>query len=350
MNILLLGGTGAIGKALTPLLLKTPDNKVYITSRGGSNSDNPQLTFLQCNAMHDDDLRKVLSERKYDAIVDFMNYRTDDFKRRYELLLTSTSHYIFLSSCRVFADAPIINESSPQLLDKLSGNSYLNGDTYTLAKARCEKVLKESSYSNYTIVRPYITYNSNRFQLGIYEKEHFLYRALHGRSIVISKDILEKKTSLTSAVDVAELIGKIILEAPSCHCYNLVDSEPISWNDVLNIYRKEISNWLGKEMKVMIVDNSFSESRLISSEEKYNMDRLYNRVFSSNEEIVRMHKFIRVDEGLKQSLSNFFLNPKFGRINWRYEAYIDKITNERSKLNEIPSWRTKIHYMLWRFR
>ena len=35
MNILLLGGTGAIGKALTPLLLKTPDNKVYITSRGG---------------------------------------------------------------------------------------------------------------------------------------------------------------------------------------------------------------------------------------------------------------------------------------------------------------------------
>lgn len=151
MNILLLGGTGAIGRSLAPILLKQEYVDLFITSRRGQESDNPRLVYYKCNAMDNAQLKEVLKSNTYDVIVDFMNYHTAEFKERHELLLSSTLHYIFLSSCRVFADQPIINESSVQLLDALKGDDYLKQDTYTLAKARCERILMDSKQTNYTI-------------------------------------------------------------------------------------------------------------------------------------------------------------------------------------------------------
>ena len=58
-----------------------------------------------------------------------------------------------------------------------------------LAKARQEDLLFNSGNNNWTIVRPYITYSENRFQLGIYEKEGWLNRALSGNDIIFSRDI-----------------------------------------------------------------------------------------------------------------------------------------------------------------
>ena len=42
-------------------------------------------------------------------------------------------------------------------------------------------------------------------QLGVLEKELWLYRALNGRTIVFSKDIAEKSTTLTYGYDVASV-------------------------------------------------------------------------------------------------------------------------------------------------
>lgn len=47
-----------------------------------------------------------------------------------------------------------------------------------MAKARQEDILYQSGFSNYTIVRPSVTYNTYRLQLGALEKENWLYRAL----------------------------------------------------------------------------------------------------------------------------------------------------------------------------
>ena len=61
-----------------------------------------------------------------------------------------------------------------------------------------------------TVYCPYITFSEIRLQLGVFEKEDWLYRALHGRTIVFSNDIAEKYTTLTYAFDVVNAMVQLM--------------------------------------------------------------------------------------------------------------------------------------------
>ena len=56
---------------------------------------------------------------------------------------------------------------------------YLKTDEYALSKARQEDILHRSGKNNWTVIRPYITYSEIRLQLGVLEKELWLYRFVH---------------------------------------------------------------------------------------------------------------------------------------------------------------------------
>lgn len=205
MNILVLGGTGAMGAPLSKLLVASGNN-VYVTSRSAHKSCE-RLHYLQGNAKDEIFLKACLSRMHYDAIVDFMSYSTNQFDRRARLLLQSTKQYIFISSARIFAESKVpLTENSPRLLETVQDLEYKKTDEYALAKARQEDILYQSGFSNYTIVRPSVTYNTYRLQLGALEKENWLYRALKGRCIVFSNDIADKYTAMTHGDDVAKAI------------------------------------------------------------------------------------------------------------------------------------------------
>ncbi|WP_429885676.1 NAD-dependent epimerase/dehydratase family protein, partial [Geoalkalibacter halelectricus] len=207
-NILVLGGTGAMGSHLVQLLAERGD-KVSVTTRS-SQGPSADIEYIQGNAREDSFLDPILA-RKWDAIVDFMVYTTPDFERRASKLLASTNQYLFLSSARVYAESTEpIGEDSPRLLDICVDSKFLATDEYALAKARQENILKQSGRHNWTIIRPYITYGEQRLQLGVLEKEGWLYRALQGRTIVFSKDIVGKLSTLTYGLDVAAAIAALI--------------------------------------------------------------------------------------------------------------------------------------------
>jgi nucleoside-diphosphate-sugar epimerase len=75
MNILVLGGTGAMGAPLSKLLVASGNN-VYVTSRSAHKSCE-RLHYLQGNAKDEIFLKACLSRMHYDAIVDFMSYSTN---------------------------------------------------------------------------------------------------------------------------------------------------------------------------------------------------------------------------------------------------------------------------------
>ena len=81
-RILLLGGTGTIGEALYPALLRR-GFAVFITSRSAHASNERKLVYLTGNAKDEAFLDELLSER-FDAIVDFMIYTTESFAARAE--------------------------------------------------------------------------------------------------------------------------------------------------------------------------------------------------------------------------------------------------------------------------
>lgn len=209
MEILILGGTGAMGVPLVKLLSAKDDMNVYVTTRSKKESMG-NITYIQGNAKEVDFFNSLM-DRNYDVIIDFMVYSTDELKNRLEVLLSKTRQYFFFSSSRCYADSKEpIKEDSPRLVDVCEDPEYLALDEYGMAKGREENLLRSTGKKNWTIIRPYITYNSYRIQLGVYEKENWLKRILEGRTIVFPKDIADKKTSLTYGPDVAGAILDLI--------------------------------------------------------------------------------------------------------------------------------------------
>lgn len=141
MKILILGGTGAMGQELVPLLAKTPDNMLVITSRKKQKSSG-NIRYIQGNAMNLDFITDLLRKNSYDIIVDFMLYSVEEFISRYELLLKSCKQYLFFSSARVYATSDkLVNEDSARLLDISKDQEYLSAGEYSPTKA------KEGGYS-----------------------------------------------------------------------------------------------------------------------------------------------------------------------------------------------------------
>ncbi|HOG19853.1 MAG TPA: NAD-dependent epimerase/dehydratase family protein [Salinivirgaceae bacterium] len=250
MKILLLGGTGAMGEYLSDILSQK-GNQTFVTTRSLRTSKE-NLTFIQGNAKNLSFLKSILDKR-WDAIVDFMVYSTAQFQKRVDLLLNATHQYVFLSSARVYADSesPIV-ESSPRLLDVSNDVEFLKTDEYSLAKARQEDILRKSGKANWTIIRPYITFSSHRLQLGVLEKEDWLYRALKGKTIVFSEDINSKLTTLTFGIDVAKSISALIGEEETYgETFHITTEEHTKWSEILDLYLDILENHLGYRPKVI---------------------------------------------------------------------------------------------------
>lgn len=239
MKILVLGGTGAMGVDLVRTLAER-GNDVTVTSRSSHQSDFKNVNYV-CGNAHDIPFLKTLLSEKYDAVVDFMSYRTEAFEARRDLFLNSTAQLVFLSSSRVYADSKApITENSPLLLDTTTDEAYLQTGEYALAKARQEKLLRESGKTNWTIVRPYITYSSQRLQLGVFEKELWLYRALRGQTVVFPKDIAGHTTTLTWGKDVACGIAALLGNSEALgKSFHITTSTSIRWDEVLGLYQRD---------------------------------------------------------------------------------------------------------------
>lgn len=348
MKVLILGGTGAMGRYVTDLL-SNRGYQVSVTTRNTSHRNDNRAVYLIGDAHNLSFLKPVLEEG-WDAIIDFMVYSTEMFKNRAKIFLESTKQYVFISSARVYADSDIITEESPRLLDVCRDAEYLATDEYALTKARQENILFDSPHRNWTIVRPSLTYSENRLQLGVYEKENWLYRALHGRPIVFSEDIYDNFYTLTYGKDVAEGIAGIVgSELAFGEVFHIVVDEPCKWKDVLNLYVDVLDARTGYRPKVVLTKKC---TNLELGDAKYQVlyGRYFNRRFDNSKisSIVDTTNWRPPISGLRECLELFLDKPDFLPINWKVEAYLDRASNQRTPLKEIPSSSGKMAYTLYR--
>lgn len=352
MKILLLGGTGAMGVPLVNILLKF-GHDVVVTSRIERKSRDLRVRYIKGDAKNVIFLREVLKER-YDVIVDFMHYHADELNTRIEILLSSTDHYFFLSSSRVYAASDIeLVEESPRLLEVVQDSNYLSTDEYALSKARCENIILKSAYNNWTIIRPYITYNNDRLQLGMFEKEGWLYRALKGHAIVFSEDLVSVKISLTFGDDVAGVIAMLIEKKSGFgEIIHIVGDDSMTWGEVLNLYCDTIDECVHFRPKVVMIENGTELSRIIGNYYKFKYDRLVTKIFN-NHKVNRLCqeeiKYTPMNKGLKNCLKNF-LNEggEFKYVNIMVEAYLDKHSGELASMSEFNSLRRYAKYLICR--
>ncbi len=353
MKLLILGGTGAMGAYLAPILACC-DNEVFVTTRSERKSENKNICYLQGNAHEVSFLRKILKSH-YDVIIDFMSYDTEEFRERYHLFLDAAGQYIFLSSSRVYADSKIpITEEAPRLLDAVDDGVYLQTDEYALAKARQENMLATSGKENWTIVRPYITYSNERLQLGIYEKELWLYRVLHGQTVIFPEDMAEHITTLTFGEDVAcgiaALAGNQKAYAQTIH---ITTNETIYWREVIELYQRVFFEVTGEQMKVKFIDSAQQLRKDLFNQYQIKYDRMLDRKFD-NSRIMHLTdnslSFVSPKNGLEKCFREFLKNPFFRYLSSsKLTAWMDMVAKEKTSLKNFPDWEKCVKYIIGRY-
>jgi nucleoside-diphosphate-sugar epimerase len=341
-KVLLLGGTGAMGVYLVPELINLGFD-VVVTSRSVRKSDNDKLTYIQGNAHNDAFIEKILANNEYDAIVDFMVYTMNEFRHRYESLLKSVKHYIFLSSTRVFArsEQPI-TEKSPRLLDVSDDYKYLSTDDYNLTKARQENILRESQYKNWSIVRPGLVYSKTRLPLGTLETDTIIFRTLCKCPVVLPQEMLQKHSSMTWGGDVAKMIARLVLNPNAfSEDFNVVSHKRNTWEEVALYYEKFIGLTVIPTSLDVYIKMIGGKSQTLSA-------RMNDRVLDNSKILkatgIEKESITSIHDGFAIELKQL---PPVSKIDYALNAQMDRITHSRISLEKASTKEKFVYYIAY---
>lgn len=281
-KVLVIGGTGTMGRYLCPLLVQMGYAVDAIASE--IKRDSNGVHYHLANAMDDRVLQSFL-EKGYDAVVDFMWYDLAEYKIRYQSFLDMTDHYFAVSSYRVYADSPNarLTEESPRLSEALAADDvWRHSNGYAQTKCGMEDLLTSSNGTNWTILRPSVVYCPGRVPLLTWSKQEVVNRAYAGKKIVIPREALDKKTTMVWGEDAAKMIAGLMMKPEAKkQIYNIATAETLTWGELLAYYKET----LGLEAELcdtqdflpIMVGKNPTQERLNWAKFILFYDRLYQR-------------------------------------------------------------------------
>jgi len=306
-KILVPGGTGAMGVYLVPELLKM-GYQVDVISLVDKEKDHPNVRYIKDNACDIDIMREYL-KNDYDAVVDFMVYYKDREEHRpfIDMYLENTSHYIYLSTYRVYANEEHpIKETSPRLLDVSTNEDLLRSSDYCIHKALGEEYLRSSGKNNWTVVRPAITYSQRRFQLVTLEMNVVIRCMREGIPLVLPEEAMNVQATMSWAGDVAKMISRIVLnDNAKGEIYTVATSEHHTWGEIADMYGR-----IGG-LKYITVDaetyvNEIFEG-VIQSKRQLEYDRLSDRIMDNTKILnlcgMKQSELMPLEKGLSYEYS-----------------------------------------------
>ncbi len=326
-KVLVLGATGAMGRYLVPELAGLG----YAVTGVGLEETAPEgfCGEYLCGDAFDKAFLAALLKRKFDGIVNFMVYGKYNFSEYYKLFLENTGHYIFLSSCRVYADEECpVRETSPRLLDVSRDEALLASNDYCMHKARAEDLLMASPYDNWTIVRPATTFSTMRLQLVTLEFNNTVGRALMGKKVLLPLQAKDKPATLSWGGDAAKMIARILFrEEARREAYNVCSAESRTWGEIAAYYRDLVgleAVWIDKEEYLRIL----SPEGKISVRWQLEYARLFRRITDNSKVLaltgLRQEDMMPLYDGLKLEIANIPQDyiPVDTKVGLRMDEYI----------------------------
>jgi len=159
LNILVIGGTGYMGKILVRLLLDRGDT-VTVFSRGTSKPEWwNEVHHIPGDRSDYDDFGEKLKGNPFDAVIDTQAYKREDVESAESTFVDRVDRYLMISTGSVYLEGAV-DFSSHCPYDESAVDwanldySYPAGeDPHEVGKRHCEKWLLENSRLPYTIVR-----------------------------------------------------------------------------------------------------------------------------------------------------------------------------------------------------
>lgn len=333
MNILIIGGTGTLSKTVTIMSLEK-EHSVTVLNRGSRNDILPKnINHIICDFYNKKQMIKVLHNKKFDIIIDFLSRNKEDIQRVYPLFASISLQYIFVSSACIFnrekKDLPI-NELSVQHNDKWD---------YNVQKYEAELELKIQNkifiHNKYTIVRPYITYDTKRIPLAItpdyiYHKT-IIERILSGKAMFVIGDG-STITTVTYVSDFAKYLIKLYLNPKAFNNdFNIIGDSKYTHLDLLKlIYQK-----LNMEPNIIFISPDIICKYLPNYSQMIIGDRSLDAVFDNSKikNIAPTLTFdINFEKGLDKIIEYYKQNTN-SLIDYRFDAQIDYLLYKSKKIN-----------------
>jgi 2'-hydroxyisoflavone reductase len=233
-KILILGGTGFVGRILTEELLKT-DNSITLFNRGKTNPGIfPQAVYIKGDRNTDDLLQVVNME--WDTVIDFTGFYPDNVEMIADLLEGKVGRYIFISTGNVYSmetmekiNGPIDESVDTELC---TPEQRMNKDPmnfYGNKKAECERILLALDWLDVIIFRPSLIFGrydpTDRFY-------YWLYRAKNNQRILMPEEGKSLFTN-TYSEDFAKIIQEAIFLENHRKVYNASTHQPVSIKEFL---------------------------------------------------------------------------------------------------------------------
>ncbi|KRE93256.1 hypothetical protein ASG89_07070 [Paenibacillus sp. Soil766] len=150
MNILILGGTKFLGRALTEAAMVN-GHEVTLFHRGLHNA----AAFPQVHHILGDrngDLAK-LQDREWDAVIDTSGYEPESVMAATDMLKRQAKHYTFISTISAYADLKQVQLDETAAVLQLE-EAADPGQRYGAQKVECEKVVQTAFSNGALIIRP----------------------------------------------------------------------------------------------------------------------------------------------------------------------------------------------------
>lgn len=199
---------------------------------------------------------------------------------------------------------------------------------YCIYKAQDEDLLVNSSYDNWTVVRPATTFSTMRLQLVTLEFNNSVARALQGKTIVLPIQAKDKPATLSWGGDVAKMIARILFkEEAKREFYNVCSAEHRTWGEIAEYYRDLVgleAVWVDKEDYLAIL----SPEGTINVRWQLEYARLFRRITDNSKVLaltgLKQEDMMPMYDGLKLEIGNIPKDyvPEDTKIGLRMDEYI----------------------------
>jgi nucleoside-diphosphate-sugar epimerase len=334
MKLLLIGGTGVLSTAITQEALKQ-NIDVYMINRGHRMELIPKnVHLLKADVKDEKKVVSLLENLYFDAVIDCICYTEQEIEYSFNLFKDKANQYVFISSCAVY-NTIICNfceEDSPKVLPIWK---------YSVDKNHCEELLKKlanASNTNYTIIRPAVTYGNTRIPYGITPTYGYHWtiveRILNGKPIITWNNG-KNRCNITHvddfAVGVVGLLGNV--QAYN-EAFNIVGDETPSWREVLDV----LSELLQVDVKTFDIPSEYYAKEIPSRKGEILGGRSIDAINSNQKlkSVVKTFKQnITLKEGIKKTIDYYKTHNYIYGIDYAFDADTDRIIAKYAKENSI---------------
>lgn len=332
MRILIVGGMGVIGGAITKAAAKKKYD-VFVVSRRELSTEWVSLGVNGVSGnWRDDEFATAVVREGYDVVVDTQVFDEKQLMRSMRLANGHCTQYIYISTDSVYAHPAIdLRECAPIDMHDIYWD-------YGIKKRKAELYLQNhgTEYSfSWTVIRPTITFGNTRIPVG-YASKRSTYtlaeRIIQGKPIIRFDDPQTRHAVCHTSIFGEATVGLLLNEKSYGEFYHISDDYAYSYDEIF----ASIEKFLGKQGTYVYVpaDSVKKYSRSLYQELMYDKNPDFVLDNSKIKEIV---PDVNYHMDLDDIMSNILSNLRDNNIgeDEEYNYITDNILTEISmEINE----------------